>query len=237
MPSTTAFSLKPAATEAACPHAGLRADVAATTVLRQLRATDGLAMNGQQLRIILDPQDAGCRVARVNGSNSFMGVDDGETTNKFDILESKELNIVSDRRFKMNVNYLHDISGSNYLVKVLHAMRVYRYMLKGTQTTQLGVMADEYYEAVSSILGEKTAGQQQYQTVNYNHLLMLLLANTQRLECRISDLEALHSDRGMEHPTHCATDIITPDVVTGDGEIQALEALEVLGAAGVPTET
>jgi hypothetical protein len=116
-------------------------------------------------------------------------------------------------------------------------MRVYRYMLKGTQTTQLGVMADEYYEAVSSILGEKTAGQQQYQTVNYNHLLMLLLANTQRLECRISDLEALHSDRGMEHPTHCATDIITPDVVTGDGEIQALEALEVLGAAGVPTET
>lgn len=221
-----------------CPHVGLDVQQTAKSVLSGLEVRDGLVMKGVQLGIVLDPDSEDCRVASIRSDNDFRGTVN-ETVNRFDTLESKELNIVSDRQFKTDVDYLCDIVETRKLVSIMHAMRVYRYSLEGTEATQLGVMADEYYRAICPVLKEKqnqSCGKQ-YQTVNYNHVLMLLLANTQRLECRVSELERIVDkiaikteglDSGVERPPHGDANVIAPDVVTHDGEVQTLEAFKVL---------
>lgn len=199
-----------------CPHALLTPQQLGRNAMHTVRAVNGLQKTElEDGTIELGIADD---VPKMNDSNVFTS-EHGEphTVNTFDVVDAKEVNILSDRRLKANIMRLTEIVGKEAAVDMLHAMHVHRYHLKTspTQAWHLGVMADEYIETISPVLGAAKRGA--YDTVNYNHILMLLLLNTQLLERRVRVLEAQVSDGGMKRPSHGGTDIITPDVVADNG--------------------
>ena len=155
-------------------------------------------------------------------SNMFTSeLGEPHTVNEFDVIEAKEVNVLSDRRLKENMVPLTDIVNEEDAIRMLHAMHVHRYHLRTSPspTWCLGLMADEYQKTMSFVLGEQEeCDDGAYKTINYNHVVMLLLLNAQLLEHRVRVLETeLLSHRRLKCPSHGSTDIVAPNVVAGDG--------------------
>jgi hypothetical protein len=212
--STKGFALPPTNT---CPHIGARPGQVTRQVLSAVKVggcvhvkEDG---DGILLTIAIDPEaDDTIRVVdnklvfqgpRLGKENVFTG------ENTFTVVEANEvnateLNILSDRRCKTDIDRLTDVVDEVELVQMLHQLKSYRYRLLLPETgnpkngnLQLGVMADEFKTAMAPILDtepgdggidENDAGTQRMR-VNYNHVLMVVLQNVQLLEMRVRDLE------------------------------------------------
>lgn len=198
-----------------CPHVMLSTNELGKKAMMTLKAGNGLQKTEQGDTVEISMADD---VPALNSNNTFTSVNDTDTTNEFDIVNAKEVNITSDRRLKSDIQPLEDIVDNSSASRMLHSIPVYRYRLrKQANRLHLGVMADEYYASVSGVLNQENDANDGYKTVNYNHLVMLLLLNTQRLERRVSALERdlLHSR--VERPTHDGANVIPPDVVACNG--------------------
>jgi hypothetical protein len=211
--STKGLTLPPTST---CPHLGARPGQVARQVLSTVKVAGCMHVkqegDGIVLSVAIDPGTSdtldvvnnqlvyhGPRLGKENvftGDNTFTVVEANE-------VNATELNILSDRRCKTDINRLTDVVDEVELVNMLHQLKSYRYRLQLPETgnpkngnLQLGVMADEFNTTMSPILdtepgcdGIDENDSSQRMRVNYNHVLMIVLQNVQLLEMRVKVLE------------------------------------------------